>query len=235
MIQLNLLPDVKIEFIKTRRLRRLVTLIAIFVSSLTAFIFFILIMVTSVWQGSTISSLQEELDGGLSKLRATEDLDKIVTIQSQLNSVNQLHESKSAPSRIYPFLEQIIPANVTIGEFNIDFETNALSMRGTTDTLERVNKLVDTLKFTKYRSSISGDESLAFNSVVLQQNSLTQEGAFYSINLLFEPDLFLTAAEDVALTVPNIVTTRSELESPAPLFKGLPDELAEPTAAEGIQ
>ncbi|MEM6998003.1 MAG: hypothetical protein AAF413_03785 [Patescibacteria group bacterium] len=226
MIQLNLLPDVKIEFIKTRRLRRLITLVSILVTGVALLVFVLLLLTTTVWKGRTIDGLEKDLNSGIAELQSP-DLNKIVTIQNQLGAINGLHESKSAPSRVYSFLNQLIPpsqpVDLTVGEVSIDFEEATISMRGQASSLERVNELVDTLKFTKFKTSITPEETVAFNSIVLRQANLSEVGATYSIGLIYEPELFLTAAENVELIIPNIVTTRSELERPSPIFEALPE------------
>jgi len=53
---------------------------------------------------------------------------------------------------------------------------------------------------------------------VLTNFSRDKKGATYTITTSFDPVIF-SEASDVALTVPNIISTRSAVEQPTALFQ----------------
>ncbi|MET1032952.1 MAG: hypothetical protein ABWX94_00450, partial [Candidatus Saccharimonadales bacterium] len=100
----------------------------------------------------------------------------------------------------------------------VDYSLNTLTVAGSTTDLSAVNTYVDTLKFTKYKVKDKNDEKSAFSKVVLTGFSRDVDSVTYEIGLEFDPVIFSNANE-VALVVPQIVTTRSEVAKPTELFQ----------------
>ncbi len=239
MIQFNLLPDVKIQFIKTRQRKRLIIMISAIASAICFGIFLILFLYVRVNQPAHISDLNKDIKTSVSKIRETEDLDKILTIQSQLNSLPELHDKKVISSRLVDYLTQLTPNQATISNVTIDFEANTMVLKGNADGLVTVNKFVDTLKFTDYKvNNPEGATGKAFKDVVMQSFSVGTIGrtnaASYEIHLAYEPAIFAgvtdvakDAPSPVTLTVPKIISTRSETEKPSNLFAPQPTPATE--------
>jgi len=99
MIQFNLLPDVKIEYIKTRNRKRMMMLVSIITSAVCFGVFVLLFLFVRVNQVKYMSDLDKDIKSTTSKIQSTPDLDKILTIQSQLNSLPDLHAKKVVSSR----------------------------------------------------------------------------------------------------------------------------------------
>lgn len=217
MIQFNLLPDVKIEYIKAQRVRRMVTGISILASAAALGIFLILLLTVAVWQRKTINDLSSDIKAESSKLQSTPSLNKILTIQGQLGSLDQLHSQKPAAERAFNFLSQVTPSEASISDYNVDFTAGTMTISGSAGNLDTINTFTDGLKFTKYTVGDSSEKKDAFSSVVLTAFSRTANAATYTIDLKFDPDIF-NNTEQVTLSVPNMVTTRSIIEKP--LFTG---------------
>jgi Tfp pilus assembly protein PilN len=222
MIELNLLPDVKMEYIKAQNLRRM----AFTISALVA-------VVSIVLLGSLISVNQlqkkhlRDLTGDISKesaeLKNKPQINKILTVQNQLNSLTDLHSTKPAAYNLFNYLYQVTPSNVSISSLHTDFAQYTINVTGSTETLSDVNKYIDTLKFTTYKTG-DGQKSLAFGNVVLAAFGLTgsaQAGAkpaSFTINLSYDPKIF-DITQDIELTVPTKTTTRSSVDNPTDLFQ----------------
>ena len=126
-------------------------------------------------------------------------------------------------------MTQVTPNQATISSLDIDFEANTMSIKGNADGLVTINKFADTLKFTDFKVNTEGGKSgKAFKDVVLKNFSVAgtgQNAVSYEIGLAFEPDIFLQVkdvkegAQPVELTVPKIISTRSETEKPSSLFE----------------
>jgi Tfp pilus assembly protein PilN len=221
MIQFNLLPDVKLEYIKARRMKRLVVLISMAAAGVSLAVLIILFLTVQVAQKKHISDLNKDIATEEKAITSTEDLDKILTIQNQLNKLPQLHDDKILSSRIFGYIQQVSPVLVTISNLTVDFTANTISISGTADNVITVNKFADTLKFATYKSE-SVEDGKPFSNVVTTMASSTGKTSF-SLSFNFEPVLFSTA-ETPKLIVPNKISTRSETEKPSSLFKEAPAE-----------
>lgn len=245
MIQFNLLPDVKLEFIKAKYRKRLVVGISIIASGVFLTIFLLLFLLVRVQQKEEIKDINRDITKYSDELKQIKDLDKILTIQNQLSSLPGLHNDKAISSRLFDYLAQLTPTQATISNVEVDFAAKTMTIKGNADELSTVNKFADTLKFTDYIAAPEKENEKpktgkAFGAVVLTSfsvavpNTVTNqgpaEGASYELSLSFDPIIFanikteaaranpLNVQPPVALVVPKIVSTRSEVAKPTTLF-----------------
>lgn len=213
MIQFNLLPDVKLEYIKAARIKRLVITVSLLTSVIAIVLVGLLLMSVLVFQSKHLANLNTDIQKYRNDLEETSDINKILTVQNQLNSLPALHDQKPAVSRTFEFLSQLTPTNVSIAKIDIQFIGNTVEIVGTADTILDVNKFVDTLKFTTYKiEGEDGAEIKAFNEVVLSDFSPADKVS-YRISLKYDAAIF-NNTKKLKLLVPNITTTRSEVEKP---------------------
>ncbi len=219
MIQFNLLPDVKLDYIKAKKTKRLVILIATLAGGGMLTILIVLFLVVNVLQKRHLKNLNNDVKTYSQKLQNTVDVNKILTIQNQLKSLPDLHNKKVVATRIFNYLSQVTPSLASIAKFNIDFSANTMSFTGSADSLNTINKFVDTLKFTTFATVGSNPKKgNAFSGVVLASFNRDNRAASYQINTNFDPIIF-DSANDVNLSVPHIISTRSETEKPTELFQ----------------
>lgn len=217
MIQFNLLPDVKLEYIKARRSKRMVLLTATGVTAVSLLFFVGLFLVVNVLQTKHINDLNNDIKKHTATLQSIPNLDKILTVQNQLGSLTTLHEQKPITSRMITYLGQLTPAQATISNVNLDYTASTINITGAADALSTVNKFVDTLKFTTYTVDGSTPKK-AFSNVVLTSFATADKGVTYQITMSFDPVIF-DGTKDVKLVVPKIISTRSETEKPSDLFQ----------------
>ncbi len=217
MIQLNLLPDIKLDYIKTKRTKRMVTLTAGGLAAISLGLLIVMFVVVNVLQKQHINNLTQDIAANSQTLQSTPDLNKILTIQNQLNALPELHSQKPETTRLFGFLKQVVPNNVSISQLDLDVASNALVFTGTAPDIQDVNTFVDTLKFTTY--TVEGAEAKkAFPEVVLTSFARNEKNTSYQISAKFDPAIF-NNAQKVDLIVPKTVTTRSQTEKPAALFE----------------
>ncbi len=218
MIQFNLLPDVKLEYVKTKRTKRTVILGAISVTSLIVFVFVLLFMIVNVFQKQHIGNLTEDIKNKTKELKDVPDLDKVLTVQNQLKALPGLHEAKPATSRLTDYLVQLTPSNAKITDVEVDYEGGTMSINGTATTIEVINQFADILKFTDLKEGESTKR--AFSEVVLPSFGVaSKDGRVnYSLEFKFDPVIF-DNTKSVQLVVPSIVSTRSVTEKPTDLFE----------------
>jgi Tfp pilus assembly protein PilN len=223
MIQFNLLPDVKLAFVKAQRTKRLVMGSA-FIATASAFAIFVLLFTgVHVVQKVRISQLNGDIKDKTAELKENDDLDKVLTIQNQLSSLTGLHDQKVASSRTLAFVQQVTPSEVSINNLAVDFKENTMTITGLSPTLDRVNTFIDTLKYSKYTRNENPEEKKAFSDVVLSQFGRSEVATTYTITLVYDPALFGPEVSNL-LIVPKGVTTNSVVDQPNTLFKKIQEE-----------
>ncbi len=218
MVQLNLLPDVKLKYAKARKAQRTFVLSSVILSGIALVVVGLLAGVVYGTQKITLASLDKSIEKSKKELQSVEGLDKILTIQNQLQQLPGLHDDKPVMTRLFTYLPQITPADVRISELTVTQDGTTFVVAGEANSMESINRFIDTLKFTDYTIDSSSDTTKAFSEVVLSQFGKTEKGISYSINFKYNPDLFDSKNTTVTLVVPKITTTRSEIERPDSLF-----------------
>jgi len=220
MIQFNLLPDIKIAFIKAQRLKRIVMVVASGVTAVSVLILIVFLTVTQL-QSKHIANLDKDVKGLRSGLESTPDLNKILTIQNQLNNLTALHEKKPYVSRLTDFLPQITLVQVKYAKIELNIAESVIKFTGSSDSLKTTNQFIDTLKFTNFQLEGEADKA-AFSDVVLTTFGRDERGASFEITIKFDPSIF-DNTKKITIKVPVGVTTRSVTEKPGSLFAPLND------------
>jgi len=226
MIQLNLLPEVKLLYLKAQRQRRLVMSLSIITAGSAIGLLLLLLSINGL-QKKHMSDLTKDIKRANSQLAGKTDINKILTVQNQLGSLTPLHDQKPAAARVFDYLNETTPASVSITTFILDFTQNTATITGTSDTLSNVNKYVDTLKFVTFTTEDKDKPQPAFGDVVLSSFGLNtgagdvSQAASFTITLTYDKTIF-DITEKVDLTVPSTTTTRSQVNQPSDLFKPTP-------------
>ena len=235
MIELNLLPDVKLQYIKAQRSRRLVIVVAALVTT-AAVALLILLLAANGLQKKHLGDLDRDIKASSKKLQGQPQISRILTVQNQLQSLTGLHDDKPAASRLFDYLNQVTPAEVSISNLTVDLTAQTITATGNANALATVNKYVDTLKFTTYEADDS-DAAKAFNNVVLSTFGLASDSnkgkpASYTITMAYDKNIF-DITKKVKLTVPSQITTRSELQRPLDLFQAPNSSSSNPSSGGG--
>lgn len=219
MVQFNLLPDVKLEYLKAKRLLRMVTSAAIAIGGVAFVLFVVLLLVVYVFQKQQLNNLDGKINTAKLQLSRNTNLNKILTVQNQLESLPSLEAQDPVTSRLFNYLSQITPVNADISDFNIDYTNDTMIITGSADSLTTVNKYVDTLKFTTYALSGTNTKNNAFSQVVLTSFGISSHPtnnrpASFTINCSFNPTIFNVADNSSLVVPPNFITTRSITQQP---------------------
>jgi len=220
MTQFNLLPDIKMEYLRAERIRRIVISVSVILSVVSLLLAGLLFSLTTL-QKASINTLAADISkqGGLMSNQT--NLNDILTIQNQISTLTTLHQQEPAVANLAGYLNQLIPVKANISSLTADFSANTMVINGNADSLATINQLVDSLKFATYSvKGVTGTKN-AFTSVVLTSFGVNSQGASYTINFNFDPTLF-NITDKIKLIVPSKVTTRSQLEQPTILFKPNP-------------
>ena len=208
MVQFNLLPDVKLEYVRAKRTKYLVTFISIVVGIVAVVVFAISLFIVDVVQKKSLSDLNTDIHKYSTQLKSTKDLSKILTVQNQLNTLTQLHDTKPVASRLFDYITQVTPAQASLNKLTVDFGANTMTIGGTAPSLDAVSLYTDTLKATSYTTDANTTSAKAFSDVVLSNFGRNTTGATFTITLSFDPAIF-KATNTVKLAVPNTTVPSS--------------------------
>jgi len=149
MIQLNLLPDLKKEFIKSQKNKGLVISISLMVTLGALGLSVLLFIYVNFVQQVQINLATDDIKHKVTDLKGVKDIDKYLTIQNQLSSITALHDGKGAYSRLFTFLNVLNPStpnNINLSNLQIAQGEKSISFVGTTASFQTLNVFVDTLK-----------------------------------------------------------------------------------------
>jgi len=236
MTQFNLLPEIKLEYLKAEKERRLVVGITALVTVISIIIAITLYSLTLI-QKNQINNYAADINEQGRIITGQKNLNDLLTVQNQIGTITSLHNQDPAVSNLAGYLDQLIPVNASITNLTISFNSgsnaslggatsNSVTLSGSANSLATVNQLVDILKYATFRVKGTPGSQQAFSSVVLTSFGITTTtttsnvsgpAASYTINFNFDPTLF-NITDQVSLNVPSIVATRSQLEQPKDLF-----------------
>jgi len=201
MVQFNLLPNVKLEYVKTQRTKRLLTSVSLLVSVVSIVVLLLAFVSVDVVQKKSLSDENADIAKYSQQLKSIPNLDKILTVQNQLSTLTGLHDQKPVASRLFDYIAQVTPSQASLNQLQIDFTQNTMTIGGNAPSLDTVSTYTDTLKATLYKINGTGQSTHAFSSVVLSSFGRTSDGASFTIDLNFDPAIF-NVKNDVKLTVP---------------------------------
>ena len=161
MIEINLLPNVKRELLKTRAMRNRVISISFLVGGVSI----ATVVVLALILGSQFAA--EAVQNGVvkdrnDKLMAIEDLNKVVTIQHQLTKINEQHSRKKINSRIFDVVtavNPVTPNNVSFSDIKVNPESKTITLEGSAvNGYSALETLKKTILNTKVQTT-DGDKS----------------------------------------------------------------------------
>ncbi len=219
-VQFNLLPSVKLDYIRAQNTRNRVTAIATAVCGISIAILVIIVLFVEVVQKKQLNDASNQINTAVKAIQAEPDITKILTVQNQLMTLSTLHANKHVSSRVFDYLSQLTPNGVSLSRLSIDYSKNSMTIDGNADSAASVNKFVDTLKFTNYTIGTGTATTPAFSSVVESNFNISTAAVSYSLSVIFDPTLFSNNVKDSSgalsapkLSVPNQTTTRSTIFS----------------------
>lgn len=227
MIQLNLLPDIKREFIRAQKIRNKVIsgsilLMIITAGSLTVLAFFAY-GAQRVHQGI----LDGQINSRSKELTEQKDIDKYLTIQNQLKSLPGLHSAKGSYSRLFDYLVRLNPAapdNIRLSKLALDSAGKTMTVEGFAGNYKSLNVFQKTLENAElvYRESDEEVREKLFSSVIMSQVGVgdqqsgteTRKAASFTATLTFADKAFATDTQAPTILVPNKNITNSVVGTP---------------------
>lgn len=225
MIQLNLLPDLKKEYIKSQKTKGLVISVSILVTIGAVGLSALLFVYVTFLQQIQINLATDDINQKETQLKAVTDIDKYLTVQGQLAALPDLHNNKGSYSRLFDYLGVInpsSPSNINLSNLQLSADTKTMILTGTTGTFETLNVFVDTLKNAEitYKVNSQGDtlKDKMFNQVLVQASGLAHVSGknlvSFTVKVVYNPVVFDVQSTDITPNIPHITTTQSVTQSP---------------------
>lgn len=125
--EINLVPDIKDEFIKALKFRNFVFFLCIVVAASSLIVILIFLSIAGGQQGF-ITAKQNTIDALQKKISDYSDLSDFLTIRDQLKNISLITENKKMMSRTFNILSAIIPTGddyINISELSVDLADEA--------------------------------------------------------------------------------------------------------------
>lgn len=236
MIQLNLLPDVKREFVKAQRLRRQIIALMVFVSIVAVGLVVLIALYVYGAQLALGAVLDNNIRNKSEDLSQVEDLDNYLTIQNQLAALTELHDGKMIYSRLFNYLPVLNPAapnEIRISRLNIDNETNSIVITGNARDFRAVTVFENTLQnaqltYTPFGTEDQQREPLV-ERVVMSETGLSEDVSgnrtvVFTATIDMNEAAFDRNSTRVQVNVPTRNTTQSAQRVPQQVFGGSASE-----------
>jgi Tfp pilus assembly protein PilN len=205
MIQFNLLPDIKIQYLRANRQKHTVVLVSSAVTVISIAILAVLLVMVYVLQKKNIADLSRDIKTSSGQLQSTPDLDKILTVQNQLKALPALHDEKPVANRFFDVLGQATPPKASNIRTVADYVQHTITISGNADSLNTINVYIDRLKATTYRiadesNSAAESDKPAFSQVTLSSFGRDNDTATYTITFNFDEAIF-SELNDVSFSI----------------------------------
>ncbi len=206
MSQINLLPDVKREYLKAQQMKRAFTVVSVLITVAVVSALILLFIFVQFGQPRHIKNVQTDINASISKLKPTKDAVKIVTVQGVLEQIPGLEDKEPTTSRLFSYLGGFTPQGVSYAEVRLDLAANTLTLSGQSTNLEEANVLANNLKSAKFSYKKDDQKQIIppFKNIVFSSLGKTEQsenGKNVSFQLSFEIDQLLF---DQSISEPTI-------------------------------
>ncbi|HEY1085993.1 MAG TPA: hypothetical protein VGE34_04695 [Candidatus Saccharimonadales bacterium] len=244
MIEINLVPDVKLELIKARKVRTAVISLAILISLIAGGVVALLGVYTFAVQGVAQWSLDRTIEDEKKKLDSVQGLSEMLTIQSQLGQLSEGHAKKLTTSRLFDVLTKVVPTgknSIAISKVDLDAEGTTVTIEGEAsngyEALEVFKKTLAASTFV-YTKAGEGEQEQTVN---ITSDIQDQERSFgensngkrvlrFSMSFTYAADLFASNLAKQEIKTPN---QQNATDSAKGVPKNLFTDSATPPKEEG--
>lgn len=226
MIEVNLLPAVKREYLKAQQMKHAVIVGSVLISAIAVVVLALLYMYVNIVQPQHQKNIQKDIDAAQQEIKSKENGVKIVTVQGVLETLPGLQDQKLITSNLFTYLTSFTPREVSYSNIKLDLEGNTLVLQGTATNFEQANILANNLKSAKFTYKQDDDQQTAtpFSNVIfdgLSRSDQAQDGksVSFQITLTVDPVIFSQAVKDGAISV-NSSSEDLLLQSEQPFIGG---------------
>ena len=215
MIEINLIPDVKFELLKARRVRTQVVTASILAAIIAGGVVLLLTLYVFGAQTVTGALIDSSIEKDFKKLKNVDGLSETLTLQNQLSKLSDLQSSKLISSRLIDLTATIVPTGtnqVAISELKLDTENNTVIMQAEAkngyEALEVFRKTIAETKLS-YRIGSDAIQEDAVASKITDgersygENSNSERVLRFTLSFEYNENLFNSEATGVRIIAPT--------------------------------
>lgn len=215
MIEINLIPDVKLELLKARRQRRAIISVAVIITIVAVGITVLLAMYAFGVQTIASKLADNSITSENDKLRKVEDLSKTLTIQKQLASLSQQHDDKNLSSRVFDILTTTVPTGtnaISVTRLTMNTEDKTIEIEGQAangyEALEVFKKTIAETKFeytteNEVQSPLAIATSISDGERRYSEDSTGKRVLSFTMSFSYPEELFQPTSENGRIIGPN--------------------------------
>jgi len=180
-IVINLLPDLRQKRLLEQRQRRLATVIAIMVSSISAGLL-LLLFIFSVGQKVIIDNLSKDITSKEQAISSTKDVINALTAQQNLAILPSVWRQRVYLTKFFDAYVQVNPTDVTLNSLSIS-SGNVLQVTGRAGSYKSVSKLAEAMmqENVTFGKNAKTTNLPYFNNVNIQSVNSSDNGSSFNI------------------------------------------------------
>lgn len=215
MIEINLIPDVKLELLKTRRQQTMVISISTIVAIVSIGVVVLMAIYTFAVQGVAENIISGQIDDKEKDLKKVKDLSKTLTLQSQLDRLSSVQQDKNITSRLFDIMSVTIPTDknvVKITRLSLNSEENTIEVEAqAANGYEAMEVFKKTLAQTKLHFNrdkkaakpVNIATSISEGERHYGQDSNGGQILRFNLSFTYPDELFDSTIEDGKVVAPN--------------------------------
>ncbi len=186
MISINLLPDAKQKAQRAVNFRRIVVAISTLLIIVSVAVPVLIIIADFTYKTRT-NIVQSKIDKNQSKIKGIKDLSRLLTTQSQINTVDQVDSTRTNGVNFIILLEWVTPSPIELTSTNFDSSSNVFRLSASSPDIPTAESFVDSLLAVELSNSSSdsddGEFIRAVDSVNITSFNYDQQSKSYSFTL----------------------------------------------------
>jgi hypothetical protein len=239
MIEINLIPDVKQEFIRAQKVRATAITLSILVGIVAGGVV-VLLAVFLGGQAITETVLRENIRKDFATFSEIDNINNVLTIQNQLSQISTIHQKKSIDSRLFDVLAAINPAapnDIKISNVQLDPSADSLTIEGSAAS---GYPATETFRKTILNTKLESGEGDALTTTALTDEVVMGETSYgegldggkvlrFSLSFKFPKGLFDYTLKSIKIITPTSKTdvTDSRTRVPDSLFSQQAKDITE--------
>ena len=231
MIEVNLIPDVKREYLHAQRVRNTVISVSMLVAAAAAG--------TVIVLGLALGSLQfasgqadNSIKSKYKELSDKPDINDLLTIQNQLTQIDMISSNRGVNSRIFDTLSAVnpqAPNNVTMSTVRYNASEKTITIEGSTaggfNAVDALKKTILNTKL-KYTKDSESAETLLSSSVRITNTAYAEDSGgekklTFTLTFSYPEELLSNSVKSLVIVSPtgSVDVTDSKKHVPDSLFE----------------